>query len=109
MKYSHKTFCQSSVSETPTRRKKRKKTTIKAIAKPFTLKVQSCKSYNNKYMVASTQITNNEIFPFIAALAFKLLNRKVLFVNRKTIETVKTRLLFKKIVNFTGKLLQNYK
>ena len=27
--------------------------------------------------------------------------------NRFTIETVKSRLLFKKIVNFTGKLLQN--
>ena len=26
------------------------------------LKVQSCKLYNDKYMIASTQITNNEIF-----------------------------------------------
>ena len=30
------------------------------------LKVQSCKLYNNKYMIASTQITNAETFAFIA-------------------------------------------
>ena len=47
------------------------------------LKVQSCKLYNNKYMFVSTQITNTEIFPFIAVLVFKLLSRKVLFINRK--------------------------
>ena len=47
------------------------------------LKVQSCKLYNNKYMIASTQIINSEIFGFIAVLIFKLLNRKVLFINRK--------------------------
>ena len=34
-------------------------------------------------MIASTQIANTEMFPFIAALVFKLLSRKVLFVNRK--------------------------
>ena len=47
------------------------------------LKVQSCKLYNNKYMVASTQITNTEVFVFIAVLLCKFLNRKVLFINRK--------------------------
>ena len=36
---------------------------------------------------------------FIAVLVFKLLSRELL----------KSRLLFKKIANFTGKLLQNYK
>ena len=41
------------------------------------LKVQSCKLYNNKYMIASTQITNTEIFAFRAVLVFKLLSRKV--------------------------------
>ena len=30
------------------------------------LKVQSCKLYNNKYMIALTQITNSEIFAFIS-------------------------------------------
>ena len=40
-------------------------------------------------MIASTKITNTEIFAFIAALVSKLLSRKVLFINRKTIETVK--------------------
>ena len=34
-------------------------------------------------MIASTQITNNEIFAFMAVLIFKLLSRKVLFTNRK--------------------------
>ena len=47
------------------------------------LKVQSCKLHNNKYMIASIQITNTEIFAFIAALVFELLSRKVLFINRK--------------------------
>ena len=49
----------------------------------FSLKVQSCKSYNNKYMIALTQITNTEVFTFIAVLVLKLLSRKVLFINRK--------------------------
>ena len=49
----------------------------------YILKVQLCKLYNNKYMIFSTQITNTEIFAFIAVLLFKLLTRKVLFINRK--------------------------
>ena len=47
------------------------------------LKVQSCKLCNKKYMIALTQITNIEVFAFIAVLAFKLLSRKALFLNRK--------------------------
>ena len=34
-------------------------------------------------MIAATQITNIEIFAFTAVLVFKLLSRKVLFLNRK--------------------------
>ena len=34
-------------------------------------------------MIASTQIKNNEIYAFIPVLVFKLLHRKVLFINRK--------------------------
>ena len=34
-------------------------------------------------MIASTQIANTEIFAFIAFVVFKLLSRKVLFINRK--------------------------
>ena len=34
-------------------------------------------------MIALTQIANTEIFIFIAGLVFKLLSRKVLFINRK--------------------------
>ena len=34
-------------------------------------------------MIASIQITNTDIFAFRAVLLFKLLSRKVLFMNRK--------------------------
>ena len=34
-------------------------------------------------MIASTQITNNEILEFVAVLVFKLLGRKALFISRK--------------------------
>ena len=47
------------------------------------LKVQSCKLYNNKYMIASTQIQVTETFAFIAALVLTLLSCKVLFTDRK--------------------------
>ena len=57
------------------------------------VKVQSYKLHNNKYMIASTQITNTEIFAFIGVLVFKLLSRKVLFINRKPL---KSRLLSRK-------------
>ena len=49
------------------------------------LKVQSCKLYNNKYMIASTQLANTEIFAFIAVLVFNLLSLKVLFISQKDI------------------------
>ena len=67
--------------------------------------------YNNKYMIASTQITNTDIFAFIAVLVFKLLSRKVLLINKKDNRNCYKvgRLSLKKIANFTGKLLQNYK
>ena len=45
--------------------------------------VQSCKLYNTKYKIASTQITNTNIFASIAVLVFKLLNHNILFTNRK--------------------------
>ena len=47
------------------------------------LKVQSCKLYNNKYIIALAQITNTGIFAFKAVVVFKLLNHEVLFTNRK--------------------------
>ena len=34
-------------------------------------------------MIPSAHVTNAEIFTFIAALVFKLLGRKVLFINGK--------------------------
>ena len=64
-------------------------------------------------MIASTQITNTEIFAFKILFqfsVFKLLIRKVLFIYRKRQKKMlKSRLLFKKIANFTAELLQNYK
>ena len=58
-------------------------------------------------MKALTQVANTEIFAFIAVLFFKLLSRKVLFINRIDNRNLKSWLLFKKIANFTGELLQN--
>ena len=46
-------------------------------------KVQPSKLCNGKYMIPSTQITNTEIFVFIAVRIFKLFSRKVLFINKK--------------------------
>ena len=69
------------------------------------LKVQSCQLHNNKYMIASPEITNTESFAFIVLLVFKLLSRKVVFRKKNPL---KSRLLFNKIANFTDKLLQNY-
>ena len=40
-------------------------------------------------MITSVQITNTEIFASLAVLAFKLLSRKDLFIDEKTIESVK--------------------
>ena len=37
----------------------------------------------NKYIITLTQIENSEITEFIAVVVFKLLSRKVLFINRK--------------------------
>ena len=48
------------------------------------LNVQSCKLYDNKYMIISTQITNTETF----VLVFKLLGHKVCLQTEQTIETV---------------------
>ena len=46
------------------------------------LKVQSCKLYNNKYIIALPQITHTEIFAFKVVVLFKLLNHDVLFTKR---------------------------
>ena len=55
-------------------------------------------------MIPSTQITNTEIFAFIAVLVFKLLGCKGLFINGKDNRNWKGRSPFKKIANLTGKL-----
>ena len=65
--------------------------------KGTTLKVQSCKSYNSKYMVASIQITNTEIFAFIAVQVFKLL---IVYKQKRHQKLLKSRLLFKSLQNY---------
>ena len=40
-------------------------------------------------MIPSTQVTNTEIYAFIAVLVFKLLSRNVCLQTEKTIGTVK--------------------
>ena len=58
-------------------------------------------------MITSTQITNTEIFAFITIPVFKLLSGEILFINKKRqYKLLKSKLLFQKIANFTGKLLQ---
>ena len=64
-------------------------------------------------MVTSTQIANTGIFTFIAPVVFKLLSHKVkkkLFKHNYIIKLqklLKSRILLKKIPNFSGKLLEN--
>ena len=58
-------------------------------------------------MIVLIQITNTKIFAFIAVLFFKLLSRKVLFINKRKQKLLKSSLIFKKIANFTCELLQN--
>ena len=55
------------------------------------LTVQSCNLYNNKYMIASTQITNHEIFTFTFHNSHSLRYWAVKFCLQaeKIIETVK--------------------
>ena len=74
----------------------------------FPLKMQSYNLRNKKYMLASTQISNTATLAFIAVLPLRLLSCKVFFIKRKQ-KLLKSNLLFKKIANFTNKLLQNYK
>ena len=47
------------------------------------LKGTVCKLYNEKYAIALSRLTNTDVFTFIDVLVFKLLSRKVLFINRK--------------------------
>ena len=60
-------------------------------------------------MIALTQITNTEILVFIAVQVLSYWTLTFCLEIEKTVETAKNRLLFKKVANFTGKLLQNYK
>ena len=76
------------------------------ISLPIVSLVKSSKLYNKKYMIASIKITNTEIFALIAVLVFKLLSRKLLFINRKDNRNCEKIGSFKKLANFKGKLLQ---
>ena len=55
-------------------------------------KVQSYKSYNSKSMIASTQITNNEIFAFIVVLNRKDKRNRIEIVGMQNfLDTFETR------------------
>ena len=61
-------------------------------------------------MIASTKVTNAEIFACIVVLVFELLSSKFFVYKHKRQEKLlKSKQLFKKITYFTVKLLQNYK
>ena len=49
---------------------------IKTYEFKWRLKVQSCKLYNEKYMIALAPLTNTAISAFMAVLVFKLLSRQ---------------------------------
>ena len=73
------------------------------------LKVQSFKLNNTKYMIASwismiasTQITNTELFAFIAILVFTLLTGNVLLINRKDNSNCYNVCFFSENRNFQG-------
>ena len=70
----------------------------------FFLKVQLL-LYNNKYMAASTQRVNTEIFAFLAVVVYS----KVISKQKRQSKLLKSRLLFTKMANFRGKLLEIYK
>ena len=59
------------------------------VCQVIALKVQSCKLYNNKYVIASTQLTNTESFAFIAVLVLSYWAVKFCLLTEKIIETVK--------------------
>ena len=67
----------------PRIRSPRPRSHIRATRIPYISKIKSCKLCKNNYMFLSTQITNIEIFAFLALLVFKLLSPEVLFINRK--------------------------
>ena len=61
-------------------------------------------------MITLTQIAKTEIFAVIAVLIFKLLSRKVLFINRKDNRNCyKIGYFLRKLQVSRGKLVQNYK
>ena len=58
-------------------------------------------------MIPSTQKKNTEIFAFIAVLVIE--PSSFGYKQKRQYKLLKSRVLFKKIANLTGKLLQNYK
>ena len=58
-------------------------------------------------MIALTQKISTEVFTFKAVVAFKLLSRSFVYKQKRQQKLQKSRLLFKKITTFSGRLLQN--
>ena len=59
-------------------------------------------------MITLKKITNTEIFTFLTILVFKLLNCFA-YKQERQYSLLKSKLPFKKVANFRGKLMQNYK
>ena len=53
--------------------------------------------------------TNNKHSNFLILSCSKLLSRKVVYKQKRRKKLLKSRLFFKKLASFTGKLLQNNK
>ena len=79
--------------------------TAKALMSSKSENQQPCKLYDNEYKITSTQITNTEIFAFIAVLVFKLLSRKVfVYRQKRQKKLLKSRLLFEENSKFYGQI-----
>ena len=61
-------------------------------------------------MIVSTQITNTEFFSIHSCSSFYVVEPyNFVYKQKRQKKLLKSRLIFKKIANSTGKLLENYK
>ena len=58
-------------------------------------------------MIVSKQVSDTEIFAFIAILVFQLLSRTFLFIKKRKLKRLKSRLLFMEISDMKKKCLNS--
>ena len=58
-------------------------------------------------MIVSKQVSDTEIFAFIAILVFQLLSRTFLFIKKRKLKLLKSRLLFMEISDMKKKCLNS--